>query len=236
MIVERTEHPSWLSNAYVVADGPGGHGVLIDGNGVFGPLLSRIEREAIEVTHLLLTHRHGDHVEGIEEVAGRLGVEVLGGDVLSEGDVLTTGGLEIRVLETPGHAPGHLAFLVNGTDCLTGDVLFRRTVGGTRGGGPTGFDDLRASVMERLLTLPLETRLHPGHREPTTVGEEREENPFVRVWRGLDDEGSEPCRVRGEAATLVVWARDYDGGYKAWVRFGSGGDAIVGGSQVERVA
>ena len=234
MIVARTEHPGWLSNAYLVADAPGGRGVLVDGNGVPEPLLERIEADGITVTHVLLTHRHGDHIEGVDVLAARFGVDAVGAPDLADGDVVRSGSLEIRALATPGHAPGHLAFVVDGTDCLTGDVLFRRTVGGTRGGGPTGFADLKRSIMERLLTLPPETRLHPGHREPTTVDEEREENPFVRVWRGLDPEGDEPCRVGGEEATLVLWAGDYDGGHKAWVRLASGEDAIVGGSQVER--
>ena len=234
MILERTENPSWLSNAYLVADGPGGHGVLVDGNDVLGPLVERAERENVDVAHVLLTHRHHDHVAGVEEVAARFGAEILGHPELSDGDVLRVGDIEIRAVETPGHAPGHLALLVDGTDCLTGDLIFRRTVGGTRGGGVTGFSDLRRSIMERVLTLPPETRLHPGHREPTTVGEEWEENPFVRVWRGLEPEGSESCRVGGEEATLVLWAGDYDGGHKAWIRRADGTDAIVGGSQVER--
>ena len=72
------------------------------------------------------------------------------------------------------------------------------------------------------MTLPPDTRLHPGHSEPTTVGDELEPNPFVRVWRGLDPEGDEPCKVRGAAATLVLWAPDYDGAHKAWVRFPDG--------------
>ena len=59
-------------------------------------------------------------------------------------------------------------------------------------------------------------------------------HPFVRVWDGRDPEGSEPCTVAGEEATLVLWAPDYDGGHKAWVRYPDGRDAIVGGSQVER--
>jgi hydroxyacylglutathione hydrolase len=234
VLLERTENPSWLSNAYLIADEPSGHGVLVDGNGVLEPLFERIEADGIEVTHVLLTHRHGDHVAGVDEAAQRFGVDVLGHPELSEGDVVRSGALEIRVMETPGHAPGHLAFVVDGTDCLTGDLIFRRTVGGTRGGGPTGFDDLRRSILERVLTLPPETRLHPGHRLPTTVAEETMENPFVRIWRGLDSGEAEPCRVGGEDATLVLWAGDYDGGHKAWVRFESGEDAIVGGSQVER--
>ena len=66
------------------------------------------------------------------------------------------------------------------------------------------------------------------------MGEEREGNPFVRVWDGRDPESSEPCRVAGEEATLVLWAPDYDGGHKAWVRWPDGSDDIVPGSKVER--
>jgi hydroxyacylglutathione hydrolase len=144
------------------------------------------------------------------------------------------------VIHTPGHCADHLALNFNGTDCLTADVLFKGTVGGTRAPGATGFEDLRASVMDRLMKLPPETRIHPGHREPSTIGEEWESNPFVRIWRGLDEEGSDMCTVgpadaeERDEATLVLWAPDYDGGNKAWVRFADGSDAIVGGSQVRR--
>jgi glyoxylase-like metal-dependent hydrolase (beta-lactamase superfamily II) len=153
---------------------------------------------------------------------------------LGDGDVVRSGDLELRVIATPGHCPDHLALLVDGTDCLTADCLFKGTVGGTAGGGPTGYADQIHSIMERLMTLPPETHIHPGHREPSTIGEEWERNPFVRVWRGVDPEGSEPCRVRGEEATLVLWGPDYDGTHKAWVRFADGRDQIVGGSQVSR--
>ena len=84
------------------------------------------------------------------------------------------------------------------------------------------------------MELPKDTRLHPGHTDPTTVGEEWEQNAFVRLWRGLDEEGTEPCRVEGEEATLVLWAPDYDGGHKAWVRWPDGRDDIVPGSRVSR--
>jgi hypothetical protein len=77
-------------------------------------------------------------------------------------------------------------------------------------------------------------RVLPGHTDETTIAREWEENAFVRVWRGADPEGTETCRVGGEEATLVVWGDDYDGGHKAWVRFGDRRDAIVGGSRVER--
>ncbi|HET9323770.1 MAG TPA: hypothetical protein VFO03_07830, partial [Gaiellaceae bacterium] len=70
----------------------------------------------------------------------------------------------------------------------------------------------------------------------TTIGREREENPFVRVWRSLEPEGTERCRVGGREGTIAVWSPDYDGNGKAWVRFDDGGGQILGGSRVERVS
>ncbi len=247
LIVERTENPMWLSNAYLVADEVGGKGVLIDGNDELGPLLERAERDGIEITHLLVTHPHGDHVAGLAEVRERLGgpplvahpeaaaeLELDVQTTLGDGEKLTTGGLEIEAISTPGHAAGHLAFLVNGSDLFTADVLFKGTVGGTMAPGASGLADLETSVM-RLMELPPETKVHPGHREPTTIGDEWEGNPFVRIWRGLEPTGDEECTVWGRAATLKLWAPDYDGGNKAWVVFADDGlEAIVGGSQVER--
>ncbi len=154
--------------------------------------------------------------------------------------MIESGSLRIEVLETPGHCADHLALVINGTDVLTADVIFKGTVGGTRAPGATGFADLRSSIMDKLMKLPPETRIHPGHKQPSTIGEEWESNPFIRVWRGLDEEGSEPCtvgppdQVERQEATLVLWAPDYDGGNKAWVRFADGEDAIVGGSQIKR--
>jgi hydroxyacylglutathione hydrolase len=82
--------------------------------------------------------------------------------------------------------------------------------------------------------MPHGRRVFPGHTEETTIGREWEENPFVRVWRGAEPEGTETVEVGGEDATLVVWSPDYDGNGKAWVRFADGRNAIVGGSRVER--
>lgn len=245
MIIERTEHPGWLSNAYLLADRDGGHGVLVDSNGINEPLLAAAERLSLTITHVLVTHHHEDHVVTCAADAARFGVPVLGHPLareagvpldgtIGDGDVVRSGGLELRVIETPGHCRDHLALLA-GEDCLTGDCLFAGTVGGTAGGGPTGYADQVRSIMERLLALPPQTLLHPGHAGPTTVAAEWESNPFVRVWRGLDPEGTEPCRVAGEEATLVLWGPDYDGTHKAWVRYPDGRDQIVGGSRVERL-
>lgn len=245
MIVERVEHPTWLSNAYLLADRPGGHGVLVDSHGMVDPLLGRIRQDEIEVTHVLVTHHHEDHVVDIADLAARFGVPLVGSELtrragvpvdqpIADDAIVESGDLRIRAIATPGHCVDHTAFLVNGTDCLTADCIFKGTVGGTVGGGPTGFTDQVHSIMERLLALPAETRIHPGHRAASTVAAELERNPFVRIWRGADEEGSEPCRVRGEQATLILFGPDYDGTHKAWVRYPDGRDAIVGGSQIER--
>jgi glyoxylase-like metal-dependent hydrolase (beta-lactamase superfamily II) len=247
VIIERTENPQWLSNAYLVADERSKKGVLIDGNDLLDPLLDRAERDGIEITHILITHPHVDHVAGLAAARERLGgppfvahpdaaaeIEEEVTETIEEGGRLSSGGLEIEALSTPGHAAGHLAFLIDGTDVFTADVLFKGTVGGTMAPGASGIDDLRASVM-RLMELPPETIVHPGHREPTTIAAELEGNPFVRIWRGLDELGEEEAKVWGRDATLLLWAPDYDGGNKAWVRFAdTGQEAIVGGSQVER--
>ncbi|MBS1679051.1 MAG: MBL fold metallo-hydrolase [Actinobacteria bacterium] len=243
MNLERTESDGWLSNSYLIDDGEG-TGVLVDGNGVAGPLLESISERGLAVPAVLLTHHHVDHV--VLDGYGGLGPKVYAHELtagelpgvvdvlLSDGEVVEFGGLSIESLHTPGHAHGHLAFLVNGTDAITADVLFRGTVGGTRAPEATGIADLRASL-ERLLALPPETRVHPGHREPTTIGEEAEGNPFVKALLGDETPEGVRCKVGGQQAELLLWGPDYDGTNKAWVRFAADGEeAIVGGSQVER--
>ena len=86
-----------------------------------------------------------------------------------------------------------LNFLVDGTDVFTGDTLFKGSVGGVHAPGRTTYEDLRSSIMDTLMALPHEIDVHPGHTDPTTIGDEWEANAFIRVWRGLDPEGDEPC-------------------------------------------
>jgi glyoxylase-like metal-dependent hydrolase (beta-lactamase superfamily II) len=223
VLIERSMHPGWLSNAYVVADEPGGTAVFVDSGAPLEPLFEAVAREDLTVTHLLTTHADPDHVAGDGEIRTRFGIPVVKGP-------LETGGLRVEALPTPGHKDDHLAFVVNGEACFSGDVLFRDAVGGG------DFEQIRRSVMDVVMQLPPETRVLPGHTDETTIGREWEENPFVRVWRGAEPEGTERCRVGGRNATLVVWSPDYDGKGKAWGRFDDDGrDAIVGGSRVERL-
>ena len=237
-------HPEWLSNAYLVADEPGGTGILIDSGAPPEPLIEAIESNDLDVGHLLLTHHHQDHVAENHVFKEKLGVEILAHPLEAEqlldvdrtiepGERLTFGGLEIEPLHTPGHTGGMLSLVVNGGDVFTGDTLFKGSVGGVKAPGSTGFEDLRHSIMAVLLELPPETTVRPGHTDPTTIGDEFEQNAFVRIWRGLDEESADRCTVWDKSATLVLWAPDYDGGHKAWVRWDeSGEDDIVPGSQV----
>jgi hydroxyacylglutathione hydrolase len=243
MIVERSMSAGWLSNTYLVAAEPGGDAFLVDAGGPLAPLIAAAEERDLSVTHVLLTHHHHDHVADLAGALDRLpDAAVLAHPeervpgttgALGDGDELEIGGLTVRALHTPGHTAGMLALLVDG-NVFTGDTLFKGSVGGVRAPGSTGYDDLRRSIMDVLLQLPPETVVRPGHTDPTTVGDELESNRFVRIWRGLDPEGSEPCTALGEPATLILLGDDYDGGHKAWVRWPDGRDDIVPGSKVSR--
>lgn len=247
LIIERTEAPGWTSNSYLVADERGGKAIVIDGNGVTAPLIETAKELEVEVEAILVTHQHADHVAGIDlyrdafaapvftsAVTAVAVPDLLPAETVAGGDTLTFGGLTVEALLSEGHCAGQLAFLVNGTDCFTADTIFKGTVGGNFAPSNTGYADQKAASM-RLAQLPGDTILHPGHTLPTTAGQEWEHNPFIRIWRGLDPEGTEKVTVWDRSATLILWAPDYDGTNKAWVRFDdTGEDGITGGSQVVR--
>ena len=207
----------WLSNAYLVADEEGGSAVFVDSGAPLGPLLQAAADWRVTPTHILRTHAHADHVEHESE----LGLPVVR-------EALEAGGLSVEAVPTPGHSDDMVAFVVNGEAVFSGDTLFKDAVGGGN------FEQVRSSVMDVYMAMPHSLRVLPGHTDETTIGREWEENPFVRVWRGAEPEGTERVSVNGQDATLIVWSPDYDGKGKAWVRLDEGGDAIVGGSRVER--
>jgi len=266
MILERSLNPQFVSNTYLVADGEGGPAFFVDAGGPVAPLIEAAERHGITPTHVLLTHHHWDHVSEVGELrerwpelrvlAGPLECEALvqagipgAGEgelgVIEAGDVLRFGELEVHALPTPGHTAGMLSFLLTprsgaregaSAGVFTGDTLFRDSVGGVRAPGHSTYADLRSSIMDTLMALAPATVIYPGHSQQTTVAREWESNPFIRVWRGLDPEGSQPCIAMDKPATLVLRCGDYDGGTKAWVRWPDGADDIVPGSKVTPAA
>jgi hydroxyacylglutathione hydrolase len=245
MIVERSMDRRWLSNTYLVADRPGGHAVLIDTGAPIEKIVLQVEELKVTVTHALCTHHHVDHVlhnqdyrlryrcpvcgHGKErELFGELDVE------LSDGDEIRSGDLHIRAIHVPGHTLGQLAFLVDGREVFTGDTLFEGSIGGTCAPGHTTFEDIRESLMETLMRLPKDTVVRPGHMGATTIEREWETNPFIRAFRGVDSPSDVPCTAFGRPATLLIEARDYDGGTKCWVRFDDGTLDVVPGSAVAK--
>lgn len=237
----------FLTNTYLVADGPDGSAVLIDAGGGLEPLLETIERERLTLAAILLTHHHGDHVQELDTALERHpGTPVLihenergfvpqATGTIVPGEPIPVGGLRIDPLHTPGHTSGMVSLLVSSGHeqmLFSGDTLFKGSVGGVRAPDHTTYADIKSSIMDKLLQFPPDTPIHPGHTDPTTVGQELEHNRFVRIWRGLDPEGTQPCTALGEPATLILLGDDYDGGHKAWVRWPDGRDDIVPGSKV----
>jgi hydroxyacylglutathione hydrolase len=247
MILERSMHPQFLSNTFLVAAQPGGEAFFVDAGGPMEPLFEKVAEHDLTPTHVLLTHHHYDHVSEVPQILERWPdaqvlihplekdlVETATG-TMDAGTTVRAGGLDVQTIHIPGHTAGMLGLLVEG-NVFTGDTLFKNSVGGVRAPGSTSYADLKSSVMDVLMALPPETVIQPGHTDATTVGEEYENNKFIRLWRGLDAEGDEQITALGEPATLVLLGDDYDGGHKAWVRWSDGRDDIVPGSKVERSA
>ena len=243
MIIERTEHPDWLSNAYLVYDEPGGTGVFIDGNDNVEPLIQAARDNDLQIAAVLLTHHHHDHLAGLERLSEEFGAPILAHELTArevdgvdrtlvrrrDGELRRARGAV--ALFTPGHAPGHLAFLVNEHR----RVHRRRALQGHRGRDPRAGRDrlrgpqgVRGAAARRCRRRPHPPRPHAPHDRRRGAREQ----PVLPHLERRDPEGDEECTVRGEPARLVLWAPDYDGTNKAWVRFGNGEDAIVGGSQV----
>lgn len=246
MIITYAMSPEWLSNTWMVADRPGGRAVIVDAGAPATRIVEKIERLRLTVTHVMVTHHHHDHTANAAFYRERFGARTCGheaeadlfdglDETLRDGEVLETGDLRVRVLHIPGHTAGQAAFVLNEERVFTGDTLFRGSVGGTRAPGHTTFEDLHGSIMRVLMALPPQWPVHPGHMGPTTVGQEWETNPFIRLWRGLGEPAAVPCISMGERATLLLRAPDYDGGTKCWVRFDDGRMDIVPGSRTSDI-
>ncbi|MBC7188009.1 MAG: MBL fold metallo-hydrolase, partial [Calditrichaeota bacterium] len=178
---------------------------LIDPGDEAELLLAAAGRLGLTLEVVLLTHGHIDHVGAVADVLAQTGCKVCAHrdeaemlrtlelqarlfglpapeevkvDVwLSEGDEVAFGNLALRVLHTPGHTRGSVCFYHDGV-LFSGDTLFRESVGRTD--LPGGSDRrLLASIRDKLLVLPDEVRVYPGHGEPTTIGDERRLNPFL---------------------------------------------------------
>lgn len=183
-------------------------GVAVDPGGDFQVIRKNIQSRGIELQAVLLTHGHLDHIGAVRECAEFFHIPVIGPSeadqfwlqstrrqslmlnlpevpplqpekYLADGEIINFDGLSIQALHTPGHTPGHMCYYIRETElCLTGDLIFCGSVGRTDFPGGD-LDDLLKSIREKIMVLPDNTVLLPGHGPATTVAGERESNPFI---------------------------------------------------------
>ena len=195
-------------NCYLLGDEATHEAVIIDPGDAPRQVLARLNKHGLKLTAILCTHAHFEHVLGIRALQEATGARLLlhqadlpvlhnvpaqtrlwlGQEAeappepdgfLNEGDVVHTGSIALRVVHVPGHSPGSVAF-VDDEDKLVfaGDTLFAGSIGRTDIPGGD-YDTLMDSIHDKLLPLDDAYRVYPGHGSPTTMGEERETNPFL---------------------------------------------------------
>jgi glyoxylase-like metal-dependent hydrolase (beta-lactamase superfamily II) len=196
-------------NCSILGDESTGEAVVIDPGDDIEEVQRILAKHHLRVKYIVATHAHIDHVGGIEKLKQATGAAVLMhqsdlplyknlalqaewlgvaapgvtdvDQFLKEGDSLRCGKLSLEVLHTPGHSPGSLSLHLPGENqrILSGDTLFQGSSGRTDVWGGS-MDEILRSIRTRLLIFPDETPVFPGHGAPTTIGEERESNPFLQ--------------------------------------------------------
>lgn len=173
-------------NAYVVWNPRTRDAAIFDSGADARPLIDTVRSGKLNVRHILLTHSHPDHVADLQRlreafpkapIAIHGNETVTGADPFDEGDVFEADGLRITAHLTPGHSPGGTTFVIDGLErpvAVVGDALFA----GSMGGAPSAWKSALTATREKILGLPGETVLCPGHGPLTTVAEELEHNPF----------------------------------------------------------
>ncbi|HTY82412.1 MAG TPA: MBL fold metallo-hydrolase [Dehalococcoidales bacterium] len=211
LIIKRLVVGYLSANCYIVGLESDGQGMVIDPGGNAETILKAVSETGLEITTIVLTHGHSDHIAALRDVQDKTGAQVaihtedadfLEGRgsyssqfgieyrtphppdlLLRDGDTVGVGSLSYKVIHTPGHTPGSIC-LQTGDKVFTGDTIFHRGIGTTLMPGSSR-SQLLESIQERIMTLPDETKLYPGHGRETTVAIERRDNPYTRAgYRG----------------------------------------------------
>ncbi|PYL44105.1 MAG: MBL fold metallo-hydrolase [Verrucomicrobia bacterium] len=180
-----TDYHGMAVNAYLVWD-PATHAAAAFDTGADSSEMVRFaNRHKLDVQLILLTHAHADHVADLPRLREETGADVFtparepvpGAELIEEGKQFRLGNLQIDTRLTWGHSQGGMTYVVTGLVhpiAIVGDSLFA----GSMGGGNVSYDDALRNNLEKILTLPDETIICPGHGPMTTVGEEKHHNPF----------------------------------------------------------
>jgi len=189
------------ANCYIVMDKDTNEAVVLDPGGDVDDIVNVINTIGAKVVYIILTHGHVDHTSGVAELktitkavvciskkdddlitSGEylFGPLIEGGadKLLKNGDILKISNLQITCIDTPGHTPGGMSFLM-GNCVFTGDTLFAGSIGRT----DFAFGDFKtiiSSIKSKLLCLPGDTVVYPGHGPESTINNEKSNNPFLQ--------------------------------------------------------
>ena len=180
-----TSYDGMLVNAYLVWDPQSKHAVAFDTGADSTGMVKLATKESLSIQLILLTHAHPDHIADLPRLREETGAEIFaperepvpGAGKIEEGKKFRVGKIDIETRLTWGHSPGGITFVATGLArpiAIVGDSLFA----GSMGGGTVSYKDAVRNNLDKILTLPDDTIICPGHGPMTSVGEEKKHNPF----------------------------------------------------------
>lgn len=207
LIIEILELGPFFVNCYIVGDSDSGKGMIIDPSWESERIINHVAKFSLDIERIVITHGHADHIGALHDIRNFYKVPVCIGEkdaamltdpvanlsgfsgetvmtdpadeLLREGDDVQVGEFSFKVLETPGHSLGSISLYGHGV-VFTGDALFLGSIGRTDFPG-CSFEVLMESIKNKLLTLPDDTIVYPGHGPDTMIKQEREYNPFLEL-------------------------------------------------------